>query len=108
MIDLSLHDVAHACDGRIGNRCHAQDVQRVADRGERIAQFVRQRREKLVLSTVGIAQRLLDLVTLGDVTREKRLRFKARRGVAPRLWRGGRCRCARRDVLASLEMTTPQ
>src|SRR6202012_3165425 len=46
----------------------AQDVQAVAKRGERVAQFVRQRGEKLILAAVGLFQRVgtgLELVALG-------------------------------------------
>ena len=45
----------------------AQRVQRVADRRQRVAQLVRERRQELVLAPVGLAQRVLDPLALADV-----------------------------------------
>ena len=46
-----------------------QQVHRVADRRQRIAQFVRQRRQEFILAPVGVDQRAFELLALGDVTR---------------------------------------
>ena len=49
--------------------CEAHEVQAVAQRRQRVAQLVRQRREELVLALVGLAQRGLRLLARGDVAR---------------------------------------
>ena len=66
--DLPLHHARAARSTRSSPApAHAQHVQRVADRRQRIAQLVRQHRQELVLAAVGLAQRLLGALALGDV-----------------------------------------
>ena len=55
--DLPLHHGAHAGRGHRVVGADAQHVDAVADRRERIAQFVRQHGEELRLAAVGFAQR---------------------------------------------------
>ena len=67
MPDLAADDVgrlAHA-SGVVGG--HAQQFGGGADRCERVAQFVRQHREELVLATVCLSQRVEHVAALGDV-----------------------------------------
>jgi hypothetical protein len=46
---------------------HAQGRKRAADRVQGIAQLVRERGEKFVLAPIGLAQRDLDVLAIGDV-----------------------------------------
>jgi hypothetical protein len=55
---LALDDAARVLvDRRVLGELH--DLQRVADRRQRVAQLVGERGEELVLAAVGVAQRLL-------------------------------------------------
>ena len=59
VVDLPLHHLADcACACGSLSPGQPQDLQRVADRRQRIAQLVRQRREELVLAAIRRAQRL--------------------------------------------------
>ena len=58
MADLPLHHLVDALDGGAAARHMPQDVQGVADRGQRIAQLVGQRRQELVLAPVHVRQLL--------------------------------------------------
>ena len=63
----------------------AHDLERVADRRERIAQLVGEGGEELVLAAVGAAQRLLDRLARGDVDdRAEHARRRHRRCGRPR------------------------
>ena len=66
--DLTLDHLRHAIDERIRLRAAFQERHRVADRCQRIAQFVRERRQELVLAPIGVPQRLEELF-FGELTR---------------------------------------
>ena len=66
-IDLAVDDVARPLQLRIVDREARHDLDRVADRRERIAQLVREDREELVLVAVRFEQRRLGARTLGDL-----------------------------------------
>jgi hypothetical protein len=51
----------------VGERMPTQDRQRAADGRERIAQFVRQHRQELVLAAIGVAQGCFRALALGDI-----------------------------------------
>ena len=57
----------------------AQDLERVADRRQRVAQLVRQHGEELVLAPVGLAQRLLGAAHVVDVDRREHVADELRR-----------------------------
>ena len=87
-VDLALHDRARTALERLGivvgaacrSRC------RVAQRRERVAQFVGERREELVLAPVGRLQRELRFLALGDVhdgARSSPARFAAPGNAGP-------------------------
>ena len=59
VVDLPLHHVPGLLDRRRIDPWHLQDLKRVADRGQRVAKFVGQRRQELVLAAVGLPQRLV-------------------------------------------------
>src|SRR5690606_30860493 len=65
MLDLAVDDV----DDRRGCRAGRapEQVDTAPERRERISELVRERREELVLVPVGLAQRLLEALVLGDV-----------------------------------------
>ena len=67
VVDLALHELAHPLRVRMVACCEPQDVQRIADRSERIAQLVREDRQELVLAAVGLLERLLGALAIGDV-----------------------------------------
>ena len=54
---LPLHHGASLLDGIPVAAAHSHHLQAVADRGQRVAQFVGQRRQELVLATVGVLER---------------------------------------------------
>ena len=60
VLHLPLDHVARPGELRIGQRAPAHDLDRVADRRERIAQLVREHGEELVLVPVGFLQRRFD------------------------------------------------
>ena len=62
-----------------------QQVGGAADRRQRVAQLVRERRQEFVLLLVGFAQRLLRAVLLGDVVALDEDALHPARGVAQRL-----------------------
>ena len=87
--DLALHHVGAGGDDRGVIAGQAHDPERVADRRERVPQLVRQHREELVLSPVGVgevggeaAQLRLEASPLGDVGARWRQELDATR---PRL-----------------------
>jgi len=60
MLDLPARDHARVAQrGVVGVVTRVHQLDGIADRRERIAQFVRERREKLVLATISVAQRFL-------------------------------------------------
>ena len=65
--DLPLHHRPGLARRSSGSRGQSEDLQGVADRGQRVAQLVGQRRQELVLAAVGLPQRLLGPLALGDV-----------------------------------------
>ena len=64
----SIISRARRATARGRRRASLQDLERVAQRRERVAQLVRERREELVLAPVGVAQRLLGAAPL-DISR---------------------------------------
>ena len=68
--ELPLHHVAGLGDGVGVARRQPHHLQAVADRGERVAQLVGEQREELVLPPVGLLQRLLGPLPVGDVVRQ--------------------------------------
>jgi hypothetical protein len=52
VVDLPLHHGAHAVRGGVVPAGEPQDVQRVADRRERVPQFVGQDGEEFILATI--------------------------------------------------------
>ena len=68
VMDLPLHHCARRRGARVFERARQfQDLEAVQDRRQRIAQLVAERGQELVLAAVGGAQRLLDLLPLGEV-----------------------------------------
>ena len=67
MIDLALDDGAHLPEGGIGGDELLEEVGRVADRDERVAQLVAEHREELVLAAVHGLERLRGVLAIGDV-----------------------------------------
>ena len=70
MLHLSIDHVAVPCDHRFARRHAPQQLDRVADGRERVAQLVRERRDEAVLLLVGLAQRLLLQPALRHVHRD--------------------------------------
>src|SRR5687768_8569945 len=66
---LSGHHCAHLLDDGSVVSGLLHDVQAVADRGQRIAQFVSERGEEVVLPSVGCTKRLLVLLLPGPVAK---------------------------------------
>jgi hypothetical protein len=64
--DLTLNHVHHRLSRFPVRGSQPQDLQGVADRGERIAQFMGQHREELALAAVGLPQCLFGALTLDD------------------------------------------
>jgi hypothetical protein len=96
LADLAVDDVAAPRDDRgvLGLRAHELDD--VADRGQRVAQLVREHRQEVVLAAVGVAQRLLEPHGLGDVG--QRAADDARVALAVALDAAPRAQPARRAV----------
>ena len=67
MVDLTVHDVAHASHDWISGTDRPQQVQRVQQGRERIAQLVPQRGQELVLPLIGEAQRVFRAGPLSQV-----------------------------------------
>ena len=66
--DLPLDHVRDAVDDRIPLAAAFHQRDGVADRRQRVAQFVGQHRQELVLATVGVAERLDELI-FGELAR---------------------------------------
>ncbi len=67
VVRLALHQEQRLLADVRGDLFGAQQADAVADRGEGVAQFVRQYRQELVLAPVGQFQRLFDALAFGDV-----------------------------------------
>ncbi len=77
LTELAFDDVASAVDGlRLARQGH--DLERIADRRERIAQLVGEGGEEFVLAAVGAAQRLLHRLAAGGI--DDRAEHAGRRG----------------------------
>ncbi len=59
VIDLPLQHFQHAIGSRVVAARQPQDIERIADRRQRIAELVGQRRQKLVLAAVSLKEGLL-------------------------------------------------
>jgi hypothetical protein len=59
MRHLPVHDLPHPADRGAGGVLHLQHFDGGADGGERVAEFVGEHRQELVLPAVGVPQRLL-------------------------------------------------
>ena len=83
VLDLPLHHRAHVLRRRRSSASPSlQDVQGVADRGQRVAELVGEHRQELVLAAVGLLQALLLLLVGqvgGDHAQRRRVRSAAGR-----------------------------
>ncbi len=79
--DLPIDDVAAPDHLRVALGGAAQHLDRIADRRERVAQLVRERRDEVVLLAIGLAQRLLGVLALGDVHRDAEAAHRLAGGV---------------------------
>ena len=70
VLQLTVGDLARPVAVVLGGPRRPEELEGVADRGERVPQLVRERREELVLATVGLLQRPLGLLALGHVEDE--------------------------------------
>ncbi len=69
---LPLHDAPRRDQCRVGRLRAFEDLEAVAQRGERIAQLVRKNRQELIFALVRGPQHLLGELALGDVEIESR------------------------------------
>ena len=69
VMHLPVDDLARRAHVFPGGIAGLEQVHRVADGRERIAQFVRQGRQEFVLAPVRVDQRALEILALGDVAR---------------------------------------
>ena len=67
MADLPLHHFHDRLMSRRISPRQPQDMQRVANRRERIAKLMRQRRQKLIFAAVGFTEGMLGLLSLGHI-----------------------------------------
>jgi len=67
VLNLAVEQVTGTVHGRIPCDLMPHDLDGIADRHQRVAQFVRKGGEKLVLAAIGLAQCLLRRLALGDV-----------------------------------------
>jgi hypothetical protein len=72
MRELTIHHVDRAMQRRVGFRRQARDLQAVADRRERIAQLVGQRREELVFAPIRVVELALHRLAVADVDQARR------------------------------------
>ena len=70
--DLALHGGAGALRLALGGLGHAEQVEAVADRRQRVAQLVREHGQELVLVVRGLPESLLGTLALGDVAGDGR------------------------------------
>ena len=66
---LSLHDASGLLSVAFARAGPRQQMHRVAQRGQRVAQLVRQHRQELVLAAIRLDERLLGFLQVGDVER---------------------------------------
>ena len=69
MLDLPLHHREQFFRVEASRPMASEHMQAVADRRQGIPQFMGERRQKFVLSTIGVLQPLLDLLALANVPR---------------------------------------
>ena len=84
MVNLSLHDVTDVVGAWVTACRHAQNVQRIANGGEGVAQLVGEDRQKLVLAAVRFTQRRFGFLALCDVPRDFRCTNDVAAGISNR------------------------
>src|SRR5262245_32728636 len=70
LIDLTFDDVAGVFTSRFVARTVVEKIQRITNWRERVAQFVRQRREEFIFASVRLEQGLFSVELPRDVPRE--------------------------------------